>query len=67
MTGLRTWTRDPELPAQAGDSQLTLPTVDAVADLIARNLLRPETPALAEVTWIYARWKPRTSGERRLV
>lgn len=60
-TGLRAWTRDSAIPAQAGDPGLCPRPEAEVADLLREHLLRPSAPPLVSVSWEYARWKPSVS------
>jgi len=78
VTGLRRRERDPELPGRCGQPELRPLDVGEVEQLIREELLREGAPAVAEVTWEYARWKPALSltsaysvrfedGEERIV
>ena len=61
MSGLRQWTRDPGLPARAGQPELTPPDEAAIGELVARHALVEGAAPPSEIHWDYARWKPGVS------
>lgn len=60
MSLLRRWLRDPEIPSAAGDDLRVLDERGLI-ELLARTLVRPETPAIARTELVTVRWKPRVS------
>ncbi len=61
MTGLRPWDRDGELPARAGEPELTPPSEAQLLELVSAHLLTPGATAPTAARWVYARWKPGVS------
>lgn len=61
MTGLRHHERDARLPSLLGEPHLVPPSEDHVAELVGAVLLHEQSPALTDVTWEYARYKPGVS------
>ena len=58
MTGLRSYDRDANLPALAGDAQLCPPSIEEMLARVLRDLQLDSGPRAIEVTWEYSRWKP---------
>ncbi|RKY22580.1 MAG: hypothetical protein DRQ55_00660 [Planctomycetota bacterium] len=61
MTGLRTWRRDAQLPARAGQPELCPPHEAQLLELVLAHALRPGCAAPQAARWVYARWKPGVS------
>lgn len=61
MTGLKSYTRDRNLPARAGDAELRPPDDVELLAHVRATLARSAAPPPDSAELVYARWKPRTA------